>query len=45
MNLSVNGHPPQQRRARCHFNEAVNAKTYERNAARNGTCNDGYQTL
>src|SRR5689334_22219768 len=45
VNVSVNSHPPKQRRTRCHFNETVNSKSYERNATSNCAYNDGYEAL
>ena len=43
--VCISGHPPEERGARRDFDETVNSKTHERNAASDYTCGDRYQTF
>jgi len=43
--VCISGHPPEERGPRRDFDEAINTKTYERNAPSDYACGDRYQTF
>jgi hypothetical protein len=45
LDVGINRHSPQQRGPGRHFDEAIDSKADERNAARYPTCDHSYQTL